>query len=388
MLDYVLDFAKISYNKYTESICGDFYYKETTEDGTTLVLSDGLGSGVKANILATLTSQILGTLLSGGMLLEDAVFTTVQTLPMCRERKLAYATFVAARIQKYKVYLAQFDNPPAILLRGGKSISHESARFFIQEKEIWESTVPLLSDDMLFLMTDGVTNAGIDSEIGKELGHGEVVRLLEQWYKPEVSAAWLGARLMNACLCLYDGKPKDDITLLTLQLRERKAVNIIIGPPENPNEDDKILNMFFGKKGKHVVCGGSTAKMVSKFLKAPLVPLENTSSEGIPAMAKIEGVDLVTEGIITLKNIPKLIHEYEKNAIILLELEKRKDGAAMLTRMLIEDATDINIYLGNAVNHSHQEDGSGIDIVSKLKLVQEIGESLEKIGKKVKISMC
>ncbi|MBU5428272.1 serine/threonine-protein phosphatase [Tissierella pigra] len=388
MLDYVLDFAKLSYNKYTESICGDFYYKETTEDGTTVVLSDGLGSGVKANILATLTSQILGTLLSGGMILEDAIFTTVQTLPICRERKLAYATFVAARIQKYKVYLTQFDNPPAILLRGGKYVKHEATRFFIQEKEIWESTIPLYFDDMLFLMTDGVTNAGLDSGFGEGLGHDEVVRLLEQWYRSGVSAALLGARLMNACLSLYDGKPKDDTTILTLQLRERKAVNIIIGPPENPAEDHKILNMFFGKKGKHVVCGGSTANMVAKFLKRPIISIDNTSSESIPAMSKIEGVDLVTEGIITLRNIPKLIREYEENAIILLELEKRKDGVAMLARMLIEDATDINIYLGNAVNDSHQDGESGIDMVSKLKLVQNIGENLEKIGKKVKISMC
>lgn len=388
MLDYVLDFAKLSYNKYTESICGDFYYKETTEDGTTVVLSDGLGSGVKANILATLTSQILGTLLSGGMILEDAIFTTVQTLPICRERKLAYATFVAARIQKYKVYLTQFDNPPAILLRGGKYVKHEATRFFIQEKEIWESTIPLYFDDMLFLMTDGVTNAGLNSGFGEGLGHDEVVRLLEQWYRPGVSAALLGARLMNACLSLYDGKPKDDTTILTLQLRERKAVNIIIGPPENPAEDHKILNMFFGKKGKHVVCGGSTANMVAKFLKKPIISIDNTSSESIPAMSKIEGVDLVTEGIITLRNIPKLIREYEENAIILLELEKRKDGVAMLARMLIEDATDINIYLGNAVNDSHQDGESGIDMVSKLKLVQNIGENLEKIGKKVKISMC
>lgn len=388
MFDYVLDFAKTSYSKYTESICGDFYYKETTPDTTTVVLSDGLGSGVKANILATLTAKILSTLLSSDMPLEDAVFTTVQTLPMCKERKLAYATFVAARIQKHRLYLAQYDNPSAILLRDGKSVNLESTRLFIQEKEIWESTVPFLYDDMLFLMSDGVTNAGIGNEIRKDWDYVEVVKLLEKWYKPGVSAAWLSAHLMNACLCLADGKPKDDITLLTLQLRERKAVNIIIGPPENPGDDDKILNMFFAKKGKHVVCGGSTAKMVSKFLNKPLVILDNTSTENIPAMSRIDGVDLVTEGIITLQNVPKLIREYGENAIALLELEKRKDGAALLARMLIEYATDVNIYLGNAVNDGHQEDGLGIDIASKLKLVQDIEKSLEEIGKKVKISMC
>lgn len=388
MFDYVLDFAKTSYNKYTESICGDFYYKETTPDTTTLVLSDGLGSGVKANILATLTAKILSTLLSSGMALEDAVFTTVQTLPMCKERKLAYATFVAARIQKHMLYLAQYDNPPAVLLRNGKSLKLESTRLFVQEKEIWESTIPLYNDDMLFMMSDGVTNAGVGNEIRNNWGYSEVVRLLEQWYRPGVSAAYLSAHLMNACLCLVDGKPKDDITVLSLQLRERKAVNIIIGPPENPGEDHKILNMFFAKKGKHVVCGGSTAKMVSKFLNKPLVLLEDTATESIPAISRIDGVDLVTEGIITLQNLPKLIREYGENVIALLELEKRKDGAALLAQMLIEYATDVNIYLGNAVNEGHQDDGLGIDIASKLKLVDDIEKSLENIGRKVKISMC
>ena len=388
MFDYVMDFAKTSYNKYTESICGDFYYKENSPDALTVVLSDGLGSGVKANILATLTAKILSTLLSSGMALEDAVFTTVQTLPMCKERQLAYATFVAARIQKNTLYIARYDNPPAILLRGGKCVRVNSTRMFIQEKEIWETSVPLYIDDMLFLMSDGVTNAGVGNELSRDWGYEEAVKLLEQWYRPGVSAAWLMAHLADACLCLANNKPKDDITLLSLHLRERRAVNIIIGPPENPGEDHKILNMFFAKKGKHVVCGGSTTKMVSNFLKKPVTIVEDSATDDIPAISKIDGVDLVTEGIITLQNLPEIIKGYADNAIVLLELEKRNDGAALLSRMIIEYATDVNIYLGNAINEGHQEDGLGIDIASKLKLVQDIEKSLESIGKKVKISMC
>ncbi len=322
------------------------------------------------------------------MALEDAVFTTVQTLPMCKERHLAYATFIAARIQKNTLYLARYDNPPAILLRGGKCVRVDSTRMFIQEKEIWESTVPLYNDDMLFLMSDGVTNAGVGNEYSRNWGYEDVVTLLEEWYRPGVSAAWLMAHLADACLCLADNRPKDDITLLSMHLRERMAVNIIIGPPENPGEDHNILNMFFAKKGKHVVCGGSTAKMVSKFLKKPLAILEDSATESIPAISEIIGIDLVTEGIITLQNIPDIIDSYANNAMVLLELEKRNDGAALLSRMLIEYSTDVNIYLGNAVNEGHQEDGLGIDIASKLKLVQDIEKSLEGIGKKVKISMC
>ena len=128
--------------------------------------------------------------------------------------------------------------------------------------------------------------------------------------------------------------------------------------------------------------------MVSNFLKKPVTIVEDSATDDIPAISKIDGVDLVTEGIITLQNLPEIIKGYADNAIVLLELEKRNDGAALLSRMIIEYATDVNIYLGNAINEGHQEDGLGIDIASKLKLVQDIEKSLESIGKKVKISMC
>ena len=116
-----LEIGHISINKHSETICGDFYYLLKDRDKTTVVLSDGLGSGVKANILATLTSKILSTMLARHLPIDECIDTVASTLPICKVRKLAYATFTALQIEENLAYLVQYDNPGAILLRDGKT---------------------------------------------------------------------------------------------------------------------------------------------------------------------------------------------------------------------------------------------------------------------------
>ncbi len=107
-------------NKAGEALCGDRVEVAGDPDALVLVLADGLGNGVKANILATLTAKILATMIAGGMPLDECVDTVVRTLPVCRERGIAYATFSVVRTKPGReVELIQFDNPPIIALRGG-----------------------------------------------------------------------------------------------------------------------------------------------------------------------------------------------------------------------------------------------------------------------------
>mgnify|MGYP001155801897 FL=1 len=380
MENFFIESGHASVNKHDESLCGDSYY--ITKDGgkLTVVLSDGLGSGVKANILSTLTSTILSTLMSRKLPVDECIETVASTLPMCRERKLAYSTFTMLQVESMQARLVQYDNPRAILLRNGKNVDYNTTVRFIGEKEIHESTLYPQENDLLVLMTDGITNAGIGKVMQDGWPRKDVIECLE------LSPQHLAAMLVNAALSLCLESPDDDITALVFKVRRRQAVNVIIGPPADPKDDERVLKLFFAKEGRHVVCGGTTAHTVSRYLNKPIVPIADSGTETVPAIAAIEGVDLVTEGVITLQQVADLAEKYASNNRISLSISEKTDGVSRLASLLFEQATDITIFHGQAVNHAH--DSLDIDFDSKALLVKRLAKSLTEMGKNVKVSRC
>jgi len=380
----------VSLNKYCEKICGDYYTMVKKKNATTIVLSDGLGSGIKANILATLTAKILSTMMAENMSIEDSVYTVAKTLPLCKVRNLAYSTFTIFQLGHFdnNAYLAQFDNPNAILMRDGKNYPYLSTCKIINEKEIYESNIKLRIGDMLILLTDGVTSAGLGRVTINGWQREEVIKFIERWYTPTMSPQRMASAISDACMDLSLDNPQDDCTVAVFKIRKRQVVNLIIGPPEKIEEDKMILKLFFSKFGKKVVCGGSTSKMVSKYLNKPIEIINTSGDEEIPAMASIEGVDLVTEGVITLSKVVELGRKYVKNTTISLDLEHKADGASLLAKMLFEEATDINFFVGKAINPGHEIDGLKINSSLKKNFIRELESLLIKMDKKVKISLC
>lgn len=386
MDQFVLESGYAALNKHGETLCGDHREILCGEGRTTAVLSDGLGSGVKANILATLTSKMLATLLRKHVPIDEAIETVADTLPMCRERRLAYATFTALELEDSVAYLAQYDNPRAILLRGGKSVDYPVRVRYVAEKEISESRIPLQEGDILVLMTDGVTSAGVGKASPCGWPRAEVAKLLEAVWTPDASAQYLAATVAGAALALALDAPDDDITVLAFRYRARSAVSMMIGPPEHESDDDRVLRQFFAKEGAHVVCGGTTATLVASYLGRELVTLLETQTAEMPAIASIEGVDLVTEGVITLRQVVENAERLLENGMSVLDLHGRQDGPARLSRLLFEQATDLSIFFGTAINPAH--DALDIDFQSKLALVKQLAELLEQMGKRVKLSLC
>lgn len=386
MVQTVIECGKVSLIKKQETLCGDSSHIVREKDRLTVVLSDGLGSGVKANILATLTSTILATMLSHKLPVEECVYTVASTLPMCRERKLAYSTFTAVQVENNIAHLVQYDNPMAILLRHGKNKPYSSSRIFVENKEVYESTIYLEEGDMLILMSDGMTSAGLGKTNTSGWGRDEIIDLAERVYEPGMAPQKMAALLVDAAFSLCLEENDDDTSTMVLAVRSRNAANIMVGPPENRDEDNKILRLFFGKEGRHIVCGGTTAATVSKYLGKPSVLLSDTATNDIPAISRMEGTDLVTEGVLTLQQLVKFGEQYLENPMLSLELPRRTDGVAALAYYLFEEATDINIYFGRAVNEAHQ--GLDIEFGEKLKAVETLEKILSQLGKNVKISMC
>ena len=379
----------VSLNKQGEDLCGDFFTTVSDDDATTFVLSDGMGSGVKANILATLTAKILATMTANHLSIRDSVTTLAQTLPVCSVRKLAYSTFTLMQVlPDWQVYLAQFDNPQAILLRDGKSVEYPTQELMVGDKRILESRLTLQSGDVFLLMTDGVTHAGLGNLIPDGWQREGVLQYVEEIYTPEISAKNLAARVADACRDLYLERIDDDVTVAVFKMRTRQAVNLLVGPPRQHEDDEAFMHRFFASEGTHIVCGGSTAQMVSRYLGRQLIISEDYVDPDIPPVAKIRGIDLVTEGIVTLSRVLEISSRYASSQSIPSHWDTRSDAATQIARVLLEDATDIHFFVGRAVTPSHQSPSLHIDFSLKMSIIEKLEKILREMGKRVTVEYC
>ena len=192
--------------------------------------------------------------------------------------------------------------------------------------------------------------------------------------------------LIDECDKLYGGAPGDDATACVVKIRKREPVNILFGPPSDRNDCNRMMALFFAKEGKHIVCGGTTSSIVSKYLGKPLVASLNFENSNIPPTAKIEGVDLVTEGVITINKVVEYAKDYVGENKLYDDWCFKKDGASLISRMLFEEATDINFYVGRAINPAHQNPDLPINFSIKMNLVEELSKYLKQMGKRIKVS--
>lgn len=209
-----------SLNRAGEQLCGDSVECRIDDSGALVTLADGLGSGVKASILSTLTAKILTTMLAGGMSIDSCVETVAKVLPVCKERGIAYSTFTIIQvIDNRRAELIQFDNPRVALFRNGKNREYPVSVREIAGKRILESSFPVDDGDVLFAMSDGAVCAGE----GLELNHGwtrdSIIEFIEAAYAPEHSAQYYAGIVAEACGKLYAGQPGDDATALAVRLR-------------------------------------------------------------------------------------------------------------------------------------------------------------------------
>lgn len=379
-----VDYASLK--KYKEELCGDKVELIRNEDSVIIVLADGLGSGVKANILATLTSKIIGTMLSMGATLEEAVETIASTLPVCKVRDLAYSTFSILQIYETgEAYLVEFDNPSAIRLKKGKFNDLEMVSREVSGKLIKECRFIVSPEDVIVLVSDGAIHAGVGECLNLGWQWENVKEYVEQIYKKDISVKNISNIVLSACDSLYAGKPGDDTTVVTVKVRKSSPVNILVGPPLDKNLDDYVVNKFMNEEGKKVICGGTTAQIVSRITEKEIVTSFNYIDPSIPPTAKIEGVDLTTEGVLTLYKALDYAEKYVSTNNLVKDFINidNEDGASKLAKLLLEESTSIHFLVGRAINPAHQNPEFPLNLGMKLKLVNDMKNCLMSLGKKV-----
>jgi hypothetical protein len=382
------DAGYLSINNQGEQLCGDHVEIISSEKMTVAVLADGLGSGVKANILSTLTAKILSTMMANSLSVQECVATIAATLPICKVRNVAYSTFSIIRINDaMDAEIIQYDNPSMIFLREGKNYPYTNTVETIGEKKIRKTHVKLRENDTLIAISDGAVHAGIGKGMNFGWERENIIQFMESVYNNDFTAKTLSSMLLGKCYKLYGEEPGDDTTVCILKVRRRRPINLMIGPPESPDDLQKMMTLFFAKEGKHIVCGGTTSSLAAEFLGKKLeTGVPKYPDPDIPPTAKIEGVDVVTEGVITIHRVLEYAQDYVKDNEKYAYWNYGEDGASLIARLLFEEATDINFYVGKAINPAHQNPGLPIGFSIKMRLIDELAACLKQMGKQIKVS--
>lgn len=376
-----------SLNKKYEELCGDKVKVLRNDISTTVVLSDGLGSGVKANVLATLTSEIIATMLNEGLDLSEAIETIINTLPVCNERKVAYSTFTVCQVfYDGRVFMAEYDGPEAILIRNGKEVKIEKEVTIHQNKKVKTCSFICEPNDQVIFFSDGIVHAGLGTILNLGWDHDEIVQHIESMYKPTDGARETCMNLLLAVDALYQGLPGDDSTVAVVKMLPPKQSVVLVGPPESKEDDEEVVMKLMRASGKKIVCGGSTSQMVARILNEEITMPDLFSMIGgdIPPISYINGIDLVTEGALTLKKVLVFLTECNKSEEYLNHFMDGTDGdgAFRLAHMMLCDCTAIHFIQGKADNIAHASiNYSPISLGKKIKTVERIGEELKKLGK-------
>lgn len=383
--DCIIEYGYTSLNKLGEELCGDNVETVRGDDGSmTMVLADGLGSGVKANILSTLTAKIMSTMVAAEMPMQDCVETMIDTLPICRVRGVAYSTFSVVHLSADgRGYLVEFDNPQAIYIVGGRCRDFERKPMEVCGKTIYYSDLALRPGDTVVLMSDGAIYAGVGQLLNFGWQRNDIMEYVDRNLEPQLSARCIAWIVASACNELYDNRPGDDTTVAALRYRQPLHASLMVGPPVDKADDREWVGRFMASPGKKIVSGGTTSQIVSRTLGATLSTTFEFPDREIPPIGHIDGIDLTTEGTITLRRVLNFSEHYLSSSDLNSKTFDRTDGASLIAEILFEQATDIDFFVGQGVNKAH--DGLPINIKMKLKLIESLADNLRRMGKQVNI---
>ena len=379
MKEFAVDVYGKNFCKKGEDICGDSYKVFRTPDSTVIVLSDGLGSGVKANVLSTLTVEIVGGLVSGNLSTHEAVETLIATLPVCKWRGIAYSTFSILRIYDAgQATLVEYDSPTAIRLKNGIKVNPMTgSEVEILGKSIRESHFRMQPGDLFLQMSDGIIHAGVGTSLRMGWQEEGVQSYLTHVAPPaEGNPTILADSVIKQAKELWMAEPGDDGTVIATKYRKARNATVITGPAGNKQDTPRMLCDFLANSGRKIVCGGTTSHLVAEKLGANLDIDFRYIDSGLPPTAKIKGIDLVTEGMLTLNRLV----DYMKRGVPDCE-----DNAA--TQLLDElRATDgVSFMVGTARNSAHQNANFPNDLLLRRTVVEALATLLRREGKLVEV---
>jgi Stage II sporulation protein E (SpoIIE) len=386
-VDDFFDICELSLNKKNEELCGDRVKFSKTEKKTTIVLSDGLGSGVKANILATLTTEILLTMLNADISLEEVIKTVIGTLPICQVRKIAYATFTIIQIdhETHQFQVINFDNPPIFYFKKGKVVKLETKTKQILDKKAIVAEGYLERGDFLCASSDGVLYAGLGDTMNFGWGWDNIAKYIEGLFITQASSARnIIRQVLAETYSLYRGKIGDDATLVGIYVRKRNPLMIFTGPPIDRTQDAVYIERLLNFEGRKAICGGTTGNIIAKHLGETIEMDISTMRKDLPPIGQLKKIDLVTEGILTMSRAIEILRNSNCD---IARLPSDRNGAALLAREILE-ADSIFFLVGQKINEFYQNPLLPKNISIRRNIVEDLVKLLQEKQKEVSLEYC
>ena len=369
------------WTKTGQAACGDDFrcVRIPREKRTIAVLSDGLGSGIKANLMASMTSTMALEFVRSNMDILQSAETIMDSLPVCEIRKISYATFTVFDMQLGgKTRVIEMDNPPFIHLRNQTDLPKMNSRQLVSERwpdrKMTISEVSMSPGDRLIAFSDGVTQAGLGCP-GCKFGwrrEGALAFIQDAVARnPEISARDLAMMVAAEAMTKNpERKCMDDITCMVLYLRRPRILRVITGPPFRKETDREYASLASFPEGNVVLCGGTTANIVSRELRKKVdINLKLVHCSGnLPPPGTMKGVGLVTEGILTLTQVAS---DLESGSW----MNSAPAAREIVNRMM--DSDMIEFIVGTKINEAHQDPALPVDLEMRRNVIKRIQGLLE-----------
>ncbi|MBN2659261.1 MAG: SpoIIE family protein phosphatase [Spirochaetales bacterium] len=382
-------FIEVDYSQYFkdgQSIGGDVFLLSRGEERDRIIctLSDGLGSGVKANVLANLTAHMAQKYAASSIDMVKSAEIIMNTLPVCRERKISYSTFTILRMEnlkedKVRTSIVEYDNPGFLLLRGGAYVHPEKQRQELKrpgafkDENLFHTELELEAGDRIVFFTDGITQAGLGTKplpLGWREGNVKeyILDLVEN--RPDISAYELASAVTAKARALDIYKAKDDITCASVYIRKPRRLIVSTGPPIDESRDERLVAAIRDFDGRKVIAGGTTAQIYSRIEGKKLQVSLSDFDGDLPPCAAMAGIDLVSEGMLTLNRIA----EHLETRISLHELPHNSAGRFL--KLLLE-SDRVRFLVGTKINDAHQDPSIPFEIGIRRSIIGRIIKALE-----------
>lgn len=381
-MEFFIEVDHRQFNKKSNLSCGDFFISRRFEqEGRVIaVLADGLGSGIKASVLSTLTATMALNFVAHDIDIVNVSRIIMETLPVCQERKIGYSTFTIVDIaDSGHIRIIEYDNPKALLARHGTFAPIDRKQVWLKAQDGRQIAVhfadfKLQMDDRLLFFTDGVTQAGMGSpRFPMGWGDANVKQFVQHLLEghPDLSAGDLSQQLVGRARFIDGGEACDDISAAVVYMRRPRRCHVFTGPPVEKIMDHEFADLFSSEQGTKIICGGSTSQIISRELNREIEVVLASGSMEVPPISKMDGVDLITEGTITLTRVASIL-EY-----ISYFNEVPKDAAEKMVALLLSSDT-IQFIVGLSVNLAHQNPGVAWDLELRKNVVKKIVQLLQR----------